>query len=154
MARLSKMNEREQKYILSVPCPTYDTQPWVEGPPLSERRVAIVATAGLHKKDDRPFTFDPGDLYRIIPGDIEAKDLVISHVSTNFDHSAFQQDWNVLFPIDRLKELVKDGTIGSVADYHYSFMGATDPSQMESAARELSKILKKDNVDAVLLLPV
>ncbi len=154
MARLDRMNEREQAHLLSVPCPTYDTQPWVDGPPLSERRVAIISTAGLHKRGDRPFTFDPGDIYRIIPGDIEAKDLVTSHVSTNFDHTAFQQDWNVLFPIDRLKELVKDGTIGSVADYHYSFMGATDPAQMEPAARELAKVLKKDKVDAVLLLPV
>ncbi len=154
MARLDSMNEKEQKFILSVPCPTYDTQPWVEGPSLSKRRVAIITTGGLHKRGDRPFTFDPGDLYRIIPGDIEANDLAISHVSTNFDHSAFQQDWNVLFPIDRLNELAKDGTIGSVADYHYSFMGATDPTQMESEARELAKILKKDKVDALLLLPV
>jgi len=154
MARVDRMNEKEQKYLLSVPCPTYDTQPWVDGPPLSKRRVSIITTAGLHKRGDRPFTFDPGDLYRIIPGDIEANDLVISHVSTNFDHSGFQQDWNVLFPIDRLNELAKDGTIGAVSDYHYSFMGATDPAQMEPTARELAKILKKDKVDALLLLPV
>lgn len=154
MARLDKMNEKERAYMLSVPCPTYDTKPWVEGPPLSDRRVAIISMGGLHKRDDRPFTFDPGDIYRIIPGDIDANDLVTTHVSTNFDHSAFQQDINVLFPIDRLNELVNDGTIGSVAGYHYSFMGAMDPSQMEGAARDLAKVLKKDNVDALLLLPV
>lgn len=154
MARLDRMNEKERAYLLGVPCPTYDTKPWVEGPPLSERRVAIVSTGGLHKRDDRPFTFDPRDIYRIIPGDIEAKDLVTTHVSTNFDHSGFQQDINVMFPIERLKELAADGTIGSVADYHYSFMGAMDPAQMEPSARELAPVLKKDNVDAILLLPV
>jgi hypothetical protein len=33
-------------------------------------------------------------------------------------------------------------------------MGATDPRQMENAARNLSKIMKKDGVDSVLLVPV
>jgi hypothetical protein len=41
----------------------------------------------------------------------------------------FQEDWNVVFPLDRLNELAAEGTIGSVAATHYSFMGATDPVQ-------------------------
>jgi len=41
-----------------------------------------------------------------------------------------------------------------VADYHYSFMGATDPVRMEAAARGLAQIMKNDRVDAVLLVPV
>ena len=134
--------------------PNLRDNPWVEGPPLSERRVAIISTAGLHRHDDRPFTFDPGDYYRVIPGDIKATDLMMSHVSTNFGHSGFQQDWNVLFPIDRLQELAEEGIIGSVADFHYSFMGAVDPMQMEQEARGLAAIVKKDNVDALLLIPV
>jgi len=44
--------------------------------------------------------------------------------------------------------------IGSVAETHYSFMGATDPREMEGAAREVAAHLKQDNVDAVLLPPV
>ena len=51
-------------------------------------------------------------------------------------------------------ELAKHGFIDSLADYHYSFMGATDPQQMENAARNLSEIMKKDGVNAVLLVPV
>ncbi len=154
MARLELMTEQERQHLETLACPTFETQPWVEGPPLKERRVAIISTAGLHRQDDRPFTFDPGDYYRVIPGDIKATDLMMSHVSTNFDHSGFQQDWNVLFPIDRLQELAKDGIIGSVADFHYSFMGAIDPLQMEQDTRKLASIIKKDNVDALLLIPV
>jgi D-proline reductase (dithiol) PrdB len=78
----------------------------------------------------------------------------MSHVSTNFDRSGFQQDWNVLFPLDRLRELRDQGVIGSVAEYHYSFMGAHDPVPMESTARSLAALLKKDSVDAALLIPV
>jgi D-proline reductase (dithiol) PrdB len=92
--------------------------------------------------------------YRIIQGNISARDLVMTHISTNFDRTGFQQDWNVAFPLDRLKELAKEGIIGSVAAYHYSFMGATDPAEMEPAARNLAVLLKGDQVDGALLVPV
>ena len=154
MVRTKDLPEPERSHLLKQPCPVFETRPWVGGPPLSERRVALVSTAGLHRRGDRPFTFAPGDHYRVIPGDLQAQDIVMSHVSTNFDHSGFQQDLNVVFPIDRLRELADQGVIGSVADFHYSFMGATDPVQMESAARSIAGLFKKEGVNAVLLVPV
>ena len=60
----------------------------------------------------------------------------------------------ILFPLDRLRELEEESTIGSVAGFHYSFMGAQDPMKMEDDARSLAGLLKKDNVDAALLVPV
>ena len=92
--------------------------------------------------------------YRIIPSQCTASDLVMSHVSVNFDRTGFQQDWNVVFPLDRLRELAVDGTIGSLADFHYSFMGAADPKDLEPSARRLAPLLKQDRVDGVLLAPV
>jgi len=154
MAVLEEMPEIERPFLESLACPVFETRPWVEGPPLRDRRVAIISTAGLHRREDRPFTFDPGDYYRVIPGNIQANELIMSHVSTNFDRSGFQKDWNVIFPLDRLRELQDQGVIGSVADYHYSFMGAHDPVPMESTARSLAGFLKKDGVDAALLIPV
>ncbi len=65
-----------------------------------------------------------------------------------------QEDHNVAFPLDRLNELARDGVIGSVAGYHYSFMGAAPIRKIEPKARELAGLLKKDRVDAVLLSPV
>ena len=90
----------------------------------------------------------------MIPGDAGAGDLVMSHVSTNFDRSGFQQDLNLVLPLDRLRELVEQKVIGSLASYHYAFMGATDPAPMEQAAREVAGLLKGDGVDTVLLVPV
>jgi len=78
----------------------------------------------------------------------------MSHISTNYDRTGFQQDWNLVFPLDRLRELDAEGIIGAVADYHYSFMGAADPAEMEQAARNLAALLKGDDVDAALLVPV
>ena len=78
----------------------------------------------------------------------------MSHVSTNFDRSGFQQDLNVVFPLDRLKELAVQGLISSAAAFHYSFMGAVDPKEFESSTRKLAALLKKDGVNALLLVPV
>lgn len=73
----------------------------------------------------------------------------------NFDRSGFREDPNLVFPLDRLKELASDGTIGSAADFHYSFMDAPfPPTQFEPRARELAGLLARDKVDAALLIPV
>jgi D-proline reductase (dithiol) PrdB len=153
VAQLDQFPEPMRSHLANLPCPSFKTNPWATGPDLSKRRVALISTAGLHRRGDRPFESLTGD-YRIIPGTIEAKELVMTHVSTNFDRSGFQQDWNVVFPLDRLCELATDGIIGGVAAYHYSFMGAADPLEMESSAKKLAGLLRGDQVDAVLLVPV
>jgi D-proline reductase (dithiol) PrdB len=154
MARLEKIPEPLRSHIAKTKLPKFKTQPWAAGPPLDQRRVAIVSTAGLHQRDDRPFTFEPGDNYRVITGDIKANDLIMSHISTNFDRSGFQEDWNLVFPLDRLRELRDEGHIDSVARFHYSFMGAADPKGMEPSVPSLAGLLRNDNVNAVLLVPV
>ena len=78
----------------------------------------------------------------------------MSHQSVNYDRPGFQEDHNVAFPLDRLNELAREGAIGSVAAFHYSFMGAAPIRKIEAKARELAGLLKKDKVDAVLLCPV
>ena len=153
MARLDNIPEPERWHLLSVPCPTFKTNPWVIGPLLSKRRLALVSTAGLHCRADRPFEPGAAD-YRVIPADTKANDLIMTHISTNFDRTGFQQDINVVFPLDRLRELVARNIIGSLAHYHYSFMGATDPLQLEGTARNLARIMKNDGVNAALLVPV
>jgi D-proline reductase (dithiol) PrdB len=154
MVRLEKLSEREQEMLLGLPCPEFESSPFISGPPLKERRVAIVTTAGLHCRNDRPFIIDPNDFYRVIPGTVEANDLVMSHVAASFDRSGFQRDWNVVFPLDRLRELVDDDIIGSVADFHYSVSSAHQGSDYETPMREIASLLKKDNVNAVILTPV
>ena len=154
MVRLEQLTEPERKFHEELKLPTFDTHPWVERPPLNQRRVAIISTAGLHTRDDRPFAVNPGDFYRVVPGDIEANNLVMTHLSVNYDRTGFQQDWNVVFPIDRLRELTEEGVIGSTADFHYSFMGAHDPMGMEAEIRTVAGLLKGDKVDAALLVPV
>lgn len=153
MARIEDLPESARARLVNLECPRFDTQPWVTGPPLDRRRVALVTTAGIQLRGDAPFDYEAAD-YRVIPGDATAGDVVMSHVSANFDRTGFQQDLNVIFPLERLRELAADGRIGSVAGFHYSFMGATAPEQMAPMADEMADLLLRDRVDAVLLVPV
>ena len=115
--------------------------------------MAIVSSAGLVVRGERPFRGREAD-YRVIPATTTADRLLCSHISINFDRTGFQEDWNVVFPLDRLRELAAEDRIGSVAATHYSFMGATDPREMEGAARDVAGRLKEDGVDAAILPPV
>lgn len=155
MARLTDFsaNEREHHLQKIRDLPDFGPTPFVSGPPLRERRVAIVTTSGLHRRSDRPFEIGATD-YRVIPGDTPASELVMSHVSVNYDRSGFQEDVNVVFPLERLRELAASGMVGSASDFHYSFMGAAPIRGLEPKARELAALLKKDRTDAVLLTPV
>lgn len=157
MVRLADLPDWERSHMLDKvkDCAGFDMRPWVKPPPLKQCRVAIVSTAGLQVRGDRPFgPSATATDYRIIPGDTPATDLVMSHQSVNFDRTGFQEDHNVAFPLDRLNELARDGVIGSVAAFHYSFMGAAPIRKLEPKARELAGLLTKDRVDAVLLSPV
>lgn len=154
MVRLNNVSKEEREKLLSMPVPAFNTNPWVTGPPVRERRIAIVTTAGLHLRTDRPFLIDPDDYYRVIPGNVGPNDLVMSHLAASFDRSGFQRDWNVVFPIDRLRELEKEGVIGSLADFHYSVSSARKGEELDVPGREIAGLLKKDGVNGVLLFPV
>ncbi len=154
MVRLADMSEVERHHLMLKACEPFDARPFAEGAPLSERRVAIVTSAGLHRVADKAFSMV--DLsYRVIPGSVEADELTMTHSSVHFDRTGFREDVNLVFPIDRLGELQAEGVIGSVADYHYSVMGAGWlPQQIEPTMRELARLLREDAVDAVCLVPV
>jgi D-proline reductase (dithiol) PrdB len=153
MARMTDLPQATQTNMTNLECPGFETTPFVSGPPLAERRVAVVTSAGLVRRGERPFVSGDVD-YRALPANTLASQILMSHASVNFDRTAFQRDINVVFPLDRLRAMAAAGAIGSLAATHYSFMGATDPRGMEANARAVAGRLKSDRVDAVLLTPV
>ncbi len=154
MVRLSDLDRESAQHLRDKDSFEFETAPFVAGPPVRERRVAIVTTAGLHRRDDK--NFDLSDLsYRVIPGDVGLNDLVMTQASVNFDRTGFQQDVNVVFPLDRLRGLDEAGEIGSIANFHYAFNGAGQLAQaFEPTAREVGRMLKEDGVNAAILVPV
>jgi D-proline reductase (dithiol) PrdB len=152
VARLSDLPDYEVAHLLEKAVPRFESNPFVRGGPVSERRFALITSAGIHRRGDDAFHLrDAG--YRLIPGD--ATDLVMTHSSVNFDRTGFQDDVNVLFPIDRFRELEAGGAVGSLATVHYAFMGASlEPAEVQESAQEIAPLLKRDRVDTVFLTPV
>lgn len=154
MVRLSDLSDAERQHIMAKELPEFDSRPWVDGPPLAQRRVGLVTTAGLHRHGDDAFALL--DLsYRVISADTDLSMLTMTHSSVHFDRSGFREDVNTVFPLDRLRELADDEVIGSVAQHHYSLMGAGwPPERIESTCDELARLLHADGVTAVILVPV
>jgi D-proline reductase (dithiol) PrdB len=153
MARLEDIPEPTRTGARDIPCPAFDTTPFVTGPKLSERRVAIVSSAALIHRGDRPFPFGSSE-YRAVPGSWDNADILMSHVSINHDRNGFRRDINVVYPIDRLRELAAEGVIASVAETHFTVMGSTDPAAMIESADGIAAALLADRVNAVVLCPV
>ena len=121
--------------------------------PLSECRLALVTTGGVHLPDQERFDIDDpaGDCsYREIPAD--AKELTWTHAYYRPDEGT---DLDAVFPLWTLRALVEEGSVGGIAPRHFSFMGAIhDPAPLaEETAPEVADKLVEDGVDAVLLTP-
>ncbi len=126
--------------------------------PLGESRLAIVTSTALHQPHDPPFEKQRGgDLsYRTIPADVDLGSLVCTHPSRSWDRSGVEEDPNLAFPLDRLRELESRGVIGGVGSRHFSIQGSiTAPGRLVArTAPEIADALIRDRVDAVLLTPV
>jgi len=122
--------------------------------PLSQSRVAIVTTAALRL--DSQDKYSGGDQsFRVLPATTEG--LILGQISPNFDRSGFIIDPNVVFPIDRLKEMAAEGHIGSVAPQHIAFLGAQGESlatMILDTGPAAAKVLRDEGVVLVLLTPV
>ncbi len=123
-----------------------------------ECTVALVTTAGVHLPSDAPFDMrdrsgDPS--FREIPSGTPERLLAVTH--DYYDHRDADRDVNVVFPIDRLRELSEAGEIRGPAPIHYSFMGHVKGPHIATlrdlASREVARRLRGAGVDLVVLSP-
>ncbi len=140
-----------------------DETPWTPlTKPLSECKVALVSSAGIHLKTDETFDYDRerrqptwGDpTYREIPRSAGQDDCLYTHL--HIDTGFLAKDRNVAFPVDIFTAFEEEGKIGSLADILYSTMGYTpnyNPLLKETAPLMAEK-MHAEGVDAVFLFPV
>lgn len=137
----------------------FDQTPWTTlNKPLSECRVALVTTAGVHLASDAPFDMEDstGDpTFRIIPSTAPVADLTITH--DYYNHKDADNDVNIVFPVERLKEFADEKVIGSQAARHYGFMGHIEENHItQFVEKEIVKVaamMKDDGVDVALITP-
>ena len=107
---------------------------------LKECRIALVSTSGAYVEGMQPFT-DNDLSFRLIPTSTNAKD--IRFVPGHFDTSKGAEDPNIMFPVDRLRELVASGEIKGLTENHIS-MGLT------TELRKLKEIVSWDIAQALV----
>jgi D-proline reductase (dithiol) PrdB len=136
--------------------------PWAPlSKPLAECTVALLSSAGIALKSDRPFDQEGerrnpwwGDpTYRVLPNDAAASEVNLYHL--HIDPSPAEQDLNCLFPLDRLQELAQAGEIGASAARHYSMMGyiLQPETLLQETTPAILRDLRADHADAVVLVP-
>ena len=136
--------------------------PWTPlSKPLKEATIALVTSAGISLKSDRPFNMERekqepswGDpSYRELPKGTTEKDIQIHHLHIN--PKPILQDINVILPLTRMAEFEKEGIVGRLAPTAYSFYGFQLESKefLSQAIEPISKRMRQEGVDAVFLTP-
>jgi len=132
-----------------------DAPPWQSlKQPLNKCRVALSASGGIYKVGQLAFHFKDDDSFREIPKDVDIEDLRITHFA--YDKTDARRDPNCVFPIDPLRRLEKEGFIGELAPFQYTFMGGIYSFRKvrENLAPAITEQLLKNHVDVLLLVPV
>ncbi|HLZ58317.1 MAG TPA: glycine/sarcosine/betaine reductase selenoprotein B family protein [Ktedonosporobacter sp.] len=119
--------------------------------PLAQATVAIVTTGGVHLCSDQPFKLKSDATFRVIPRSAMAQNLCITH--DHYDRRDAGRDLNLVFPLERLLELEKEGVIGRVANENYGFGFVKNPMELLAPGRKVGKMLKQADVDLVILVP-
>ena len=123
---------------------------------LSDCVVTCLVSGGVSKTTEPPFDPESKNDHRLdaIERDTPADGFQIHDLY--YDHSDAERDINVIFPLERLKELEDTGEIGRLADRVWSgFMGRiyNRTKVIEESAPKFVEELKVDGVDVLLAVP-
>ncbi|MGA8183490.1 MAG: glycine/sarcosine/betaine reductase selenoprotein B family protein [Terriglobia bacterium] len=159
MARLEDLQLTHRLFVETYPFRTVD---WLPGArlskPLAQSKLALISSAGVHLPGQPPFdlAFRGGDVsFRELPNTLDVCQLKIAQRSSDFDQTGAREDRNLVFPLDRFRELVEQGEIRGLNHRHFSFMGSISaPGRLISdSAPRVAETLREDGVDAAFLVP-
>lgn len=124
--------------------------------PLSECRVTFISTSGVQPKGSVPFdTVHPvGDYsFRRVPAAARLEELEIHQLKN--PTAGARRDLNVIFPIERLRELAAEGVIGGLTEHFFTFIGYNmDPERLErTLAEEIAVAVSEAGADIALAAP-
>lgn len=122
--------------------------------PLSESRVALIASGGVYQVGQTAFHHRDDSSHRRIPTDVDTAELRTSHFA--YDLTAARTDPNSVFPIDPLRALVDEGHIGELTSHALTFMGGIYSQRRvhEELIPALAADIAEMAADVVLLVPV
>ncbi len=120
---------------------------------ISESTVGIFTSCGAQLPEDPKLGETEDISFRLIHRDTPVSKLVISH-QTKVRKWAVE-DPNVAFPLDRMKELEADGTIGRLAHTAISMVGSIQrfTDLVEQTVPAIKQIYDSQGVDLVFVFP-
>ncbi|MCP4537045.1 MAG: hypothetical protein GY832_07845 [Chloroflexi bacterium] len=127
------------------------------GVDLSASRLMLISSAGGYlTAEQEPFDADHplGDYtIRSFPTSTSSEQLTFAH--NHYDHTAVNQDLQVLIPLRHLNDLVAEGVIGELAPSAVSFMGyQPDVSRVvDEMIPPILQVAQREQVRAALLVP-
>ena len=124
--------------------------------PLSECTVSLLTSGGISHQSREPFDPIAKNNFRLDEIDSLSKGSEFEVNDDYYDTRDAKRDLNVVFPLERLQELARDGFIGAVASRIWSgFMGRIYKRDyvIKEAAPRLAEELRKDGVDVFVLVP-
>ncbi len=107
----------------------------------------------LYRGAQEPFHFKDDASLRTIPSTIDSRRLRVSHFG--YPTGDAERDPNCVFPIDRLRELVADGTVGELAPSAITSMGGIYSHRrvVAEVAPRVLDILRAEAVDLFFFVP-
>jgi hypothetical protein len=125
---------------------------------LSQSRLALISSAGGYLRESQePFNTNKADLgdytIRLFPSSTPFEKVTFAHGA--YDHTAVNEDPQVLIPLRHLEDLVDEGVIGELAPSVINFCGWQP--DVERTLNELIPAIveaaKSEKVNAALLVP-
>jgi D-proline reductase (dithiol) PrdB len=130
-----------------------DTVPFTPlSKPIAECRVALISSGGIMYRDQPRFHHEDAS-YRRIPKSATRDELNVWHFG--YPTADAQEDPNCVFPLERMRELERDGTIGGLCDPAFSFMGGIYSARKvrDELAPQILDELRAAHADAFYLVP-
>ncbi len=143
-------------FTTELPIPKSDMVPIAPSiKDISKIKVALVTSGGIVPKDN-PDKIQSASATRWgkynISNDDRLSNDIYKTIHAGYDPAAADDDPNRVVPLDVLKDMQKEGIIGSIDEYFYSTVGTgTTENEAKRMGLEIAEILKNNNVDAVLL---
>lgn len=128
--------------------------PWTPlAKPLAECRVALGASGGVYVAGQEPFHFRDDTSMRVVPSATRTPDLRVAHFGYP-THDA-ELDPNCVFPLERMRELEADGTIGELSPRAFTWMGGIYSQRrvVDELIPQIVSAVKEDDVDLFYIVP-
>ena len=137
--------------------------PWVESQgapwtplekPLADCTLMMLSSAGVRRNEERPFQPANDLTFRLIDTTADVADLAPSHPAPI--RRPGEEDLNVVFPIERLRELQADGLFRTLTMHQLSMLGPIRKFRElhYEMAPAIAEHARKEGADLLFLVPL